>query len=155
MLRAQKNGNPLATVILMYLVFNIVHSIVSYPASRLSDYVGRKKILVIGYLFYASVYFGFALTHVSWLYWVLFAGYGVYMACTEGVEKALVADIAPSHMRATAIGLHATIVGIGLLPASLLAGGLWHYGGASAPFYFGGIMGVIASVGLWFVLKGV
>ncbi|HPT07082.1 MAG TPA: MFS transporter [Candidatus Omnitrophota bacterium] len=155
LLRAQNTGNSLAQVILMYLAFNIIYSIVSYPAAHLSDHIGRKKLLVAGYLFYAIVYLGFAITQAAHAYWFLFAVYGLYMACTEGVEKALVADIAPSHMRATAIGLHATIVGIGLLPASLLAGAFWHYWGASAPFYFGGIMGVVASIGFWFILKGV
>lgn len=155
LLRAQNSGNSLAQVILMYLVFNIIYTIASYPAAHLSDLVGRKKLLVAGYFFYAVVYLGFAITQAAPAYWFLFAVYGLYMACTEGVEKALVADIAPTHMRATAIGLHATIVGIGLLPASLLAGALWHYWGAAAPFYFGGIMGVAASVGLWFVLKGI
>ncbi len=80
--------------------------------------------------------------------------YGLYIGFTEGVEKALVAELAPSKLRATAIGLHATLVGIGLLPASLLAGILWKYVGASAPFYFGGIMGIFASISFWFILRG-
>ena len=86
------------------------------------------------------------------MFWALFAVYGLYMGFTEGVEKALVADIAPANLRATAIGLHATLVGIGLLPASLLAGLLWKYLGPSAPFYFGGFMGIVSSIGLWFIL---
>jgi MFS family permease len=89
------------------------------------------------------------------MFWLLFGVYGLYIGFTEGVEKALVADIAPDNLRATAIGLHATLVGIGLLPASLLAGLLWKFFGSSAPFYFGGFMGVFASVGFWFILKGI
>ena len=81
--------------------------------------------------------------------------YGLYIGFTEGVEKALVADISPSNVRATAIGLHATLVGIGLLPASILAGILWKFFGASAPFYFGGFMGVFASISFWFILRGI
>jgi MFS family permease len=154
LLRAKEGGNPLSVVILFYLVYNIIYSLVSYPAARLSDKIGRKKVLVAGYLFYGLVYLGFALNHVSANYWFLFAVYGLYMGFTEGVEKALIADIAPSELRATAIGLHATLVGIGLLPASLIAGFLWKYLGSSAPFYFGGAMGVFASIGFWFVLKG-
>ncbi|MCX5711242.1 MAG: hypothetical protein NT060_04740 [Candidatus Omnitrophica bacterium] len=84
----------------------------------------------------------------------MFAFYGLYIGFTEGVEKALVADIAPQDLRATAIGLHATLVGIGLLPASIIAGLLWKYFGPAAPFYFGAIMGIIASIGFWRVLKG-
>lgn len=69
------------------------------------------------------------------------------------VEKALLADIAPSHLRGTVIGLHATLVGLALLPASLLAGFLWDLLGASAPFYFGASMGLLAAVGLFVILK--
>jgi hypothetical protein len=87
--------------------------------------------------------------------WLLFGIYGLYIGFSEGVEKALVADIAPSDLRATAIGLHATLVGIGLLPASLFAGLLWKIFGAAAPFYFGSILGIFASAGFWFVLKGI
>ena len=88
-------------------------------------------------------------------FWLLFGIYGLYIGFTEGVEKALVADIAPSGLRATAIGLHATFVGIGLLPASILAGLLWKFFGPQVPFYFGGLMGIFASIGLWFILKGI
>ncbi len=154
LLRAKQAGNPLALVILFYLVYNLTASLVSYPAARLSDRIGRKALLVCGYIFYGLVYLGFAVNKSTQGFWLLFALYGLYTAFTEGVEKALVSDIAPSDLRATAIGLHATLVGIGLLPASLFAGLLWRFLGASAPFYFGGIMGITASVGLWFILRG-
>jgi len=111
--------------------------------------------LVLGYLIYGLVYLGFALNKSLTNLWFLFGIYGLYIGFTEGVEKALVADIAPLNLRATTIGLHATLVGIGLLPASLFAGILWRSFGAASPFYFGGIMGILASVGLWFILRGV
>lgn len=155
LLRAKDLGSPLRIVILLYLVYNITYCLVVYPASRLSDKIGRKKILVLGYLFYGLVYLGFALNHSIHHLWFLFGIYGLYIGFTEGVEKALVADIAPSGLRATAIGLHATLVGIGLLPASLFAGILWKFLGPAAPFYFGGFMGMIASAGFWFVLRDI
>lgn len=109
--------------------------------------------MVTGYLFYGLVYLGFALaTNRQWL-WFLFGAYGLYTGLTESVEKALVADIAPEHQRATLIGLHAMLVGIGLLPASTLAGVLWTKFGAPAPFYFGGVMGIFAGMALFFVLS--
>jgi len=154
LLRAKNLGNPLPTVILLYLFYNLIYAWAVYPATRLSDKIGRKKLLVLGYLFYGLVYLGFALNNSPANFWFLFGLYGLYIAFTEGVEKALVADIAPQDLRATAIGLHATLVGIGLLPASLFAGLLWKYLGASAPFYFGGFMGIGASIGFWFVLRG-
>lgn len=155
LLRAKFIGSPVTRVILFYLVYNIVYCLTAYPASRLSDKIGRKKLLVFGYLLYGLVYLGFALNSSLNMFWVLFGVYGLYIGFTEGVEKALVADIAPSELRATAIGLHATLVGVGLLPASLFAGLLWKFLGSSAPFYFGGFMGILASVGLWFILKGI
>jgi len=152
LLRAKDLGSSLSLVILFYLLYNITYAASSYPAARLSDKIGRKKLLVAGYLFYGLVYLGFARNDSPANFWLLFGFYGLYIGFTEGVEKALVADIAPENLRATAIGLHATLVGIGLLPASLLAGLLWDLFGAPAPFYFGGVMGILASIGLWFIL---
>jgi MFS family permease len=151
LLRAQDLGFDIATIILMYLVFNLVYALGSFPLGRLSDRIGRKRLLVLGYLTYGAVYFGFALASPLAL-WGLFATYGLYYALTEGVEKALVSDIAPQEVRATLIGLHATFVGVGLLPASALAGFLWNVFGASAPFYFGGGMGVLAAIALLFLI---
>jgi MFS family permease len=154
LLRAKTQGVSTPGVILLYLVYNIVYCLVAYPASRLSDKIGRKKILVLGYFFYGLVYLGFALNQSFSAFWVLFGFYGLYIGFTEGVEKALITDISAVNLRATTIGLHASLVGIGLLPASLLAGILWKFFGAAAPFYFGGFMGVVSSLGLWFILKG-
>ena len=155
LLRAQNLGNPLPVVILLYLFYNLSYAVVSYPAARLSDKIGRKKLLVLGYLFYALVYLGFALNKSPQNFWFLFGFYGLYIGFTEGTEKALVADIAPSGLRATALGLHAALVGIGLLPASIFAGLLWKFLAPQAAFYFGSLMGLVASIGFWWVLKGI
>ncbi|MGB9808561.1 MAG: MFS transporter, partial [Caldanaerobacter sp.] len=152
LLRAKNVGFNDADVILLYLLYNVVYMLFSYPAGRLSDRIGRKKLLVLGYLFYGLVYLGFGRLGFKSAMWWLFSVYGLYMALTEGVEKALVAEISPDHLRGTVIGLHATLTGIGLLPASFIAGLLWDAFGASAPFYFGGILGILASIGLLFVL---
>lgn len=152
LLRAKDVGFAPRTVLLLYLAYNIVYALFSYPAGRLSDRIGRKTLLVLGYLFYGLVYLGFALAQDQAHILPLFAAYGLYIAFTEGVEKALVADIAPLELRATLIGLHATFVGIGLLPASFLAGMLWDTLGAAAPFYFGGGLGFLAALGLWLVI---
>jgi len=152
LLRAKERGFEASMVILLYLLYNIVYALVSYPAGELSDKVGRKALLVSGYIFYGLVYLGFALAAGPSSLWVLFAAYGLYIGLTEGVEKALVSDIAPQELRGTLIGLHATLVGIGLLPASLLAGLLWDIFGPAAPFYFGGAMGMMAAFALWLIL---
>jgi MFS family permease len=148
LLRGKNLGYDDATVILLYLFYNIIYTLVSWPAGRWSDRIGRKTLLVLGYLTYGVVYFGFALAAPS-LLWGLFGFYGIYIAFTEGVEKAFVSDIAPKDLRATLIGLHATFTGIGLLPASLIAGFLWDAFGPAATFYFGGGMGLLAAVALW------
>ncbi len=155
LLRAKNLGFTPATAILLYLVYNIVYGLVSYPAGRLSDKIGRKRLLVAGYVFYGLVYLGFALVNApdqAWILWALFGLYGLYIGFTEGIEKALVSDLAPSNLRATAIGLHATIIGIGLFPASFIAGQLWDRLGPAAAFYFGGGTGLLAAVGLMLVL---
>jgi len=155
LLRANNLGFTPAVAILLYLVYNFVYGLVSYPAGRLSDRIGRKTLLVAGYVFYGLVYLGFAWVNApeqAWILWALFGLYGLYIGFTEGVEKALVSDLAPAELRATAIGLHATIVGIGLLPASLIAGQLWDRIAPAAAFYFGGGMGLLAAIGLMLVL---
>ena len=153
LLRASKLGVSTPTVLLLYLAYNLSYALVSYPASSLSDKVGRKRVLVIGYILYAAVYFGFArVTHTSAL-WALFIVYGLYIAFTEGVEKALLVDMAPDGLRGTVLGLHATLVGTALLPASFIAGFLWDWLGAPAPFYFGGGMGLLAALGLLYILR--
>ncbi len=155
LLRATGLGFTTSSALLLYLVYNIVYGIVSYPAGRASDRLGRKHLLVGGYALYGFVYFGFAFvgSHQSaWALWGLFGVYGLYSALTDGIEKALVADLAPGSLRATAIGLHATIVGIGLFPASFIAGQLWTAIGPTAAFSFGGAMGVTSALALLFFL---
>ena len=151
-LRARNLGMSVIAVLAAYLLYNVVYGVLSFPFGRLSDHIGRKRLLVAGYVFYGLVYVGFALTRGPEFVWPLFALYGVYSALNEGLEKALVADIAPAEHRGTFIGLHSTLTGVGLLPASLLAGALWSTFGASAPFWFGGALGLLAAVGLAVVL---
>lgn len=154
LLRASKMGVSASVVVLLYLVYNLSYGLLSYPAGRFSDRVGRKRVLVAGYLVYALVYFGFALVNKVSALWLLFIVYGIFNALTNGVEKALLADIAPADLRGTVIGLHAAMVGVALLPASLIAGSLWDLFGVRVPFYFGGTMGFLAAIGLMVILQG-
>lgn len=151
LLRMKSIGWTTLSALFLYLVYNLTYSLFSYPCGRLADRIGKKGLLVAGYILYGLVYFGFALLvpqHSQFLPWFLFGIYGLYSALTEGLEKALVADIAPEQQRATFLGLHATLTGIGLLPASIIAGGLWSLFGPNAPFLFGGILGILAAIGL-------
>lgn len=135
-------------VILLYLLMNVIYLAAAYPAGFLSDRLGRKRLLVIGYSVYGFVYLGFAVASSSAAIIGLFGVYGLYIGLTEGVEKALLVDIAPVSQRASVFGLHALAVGVSLLPASAFAGFLWDLFGASAPFWFGGVLGVLAAVAL-------
>jgi MFS family permease len=148
LLRAKTLGFNIKLIILLYLAYNISYALFSYPAGFISDRIGRKTLLICGYVFYSLVYLGFALTKTQNFVWVLFVLYGIYIGLTEGVEKAFVSDLAPDYLRATFIGMHATLVGIGLFPASFIAGFLWNILGAQAPFIFGAIISLLAAIGL-------
>jgi MFS family permease len=154
LLRARNLGHSDSTVILIYLVYNIVYALASYPAGRIADLVGKRHVLVVGYVIFGLVYLAFAWLNSPGATWALFGVYGGYMALTEGVEKALVAQLAPAHRKATVLGLHATIVGAGLLPASIIAGQLWDRIGPQATFTVGAVTGFLAAIGLWISLRG-
>ena len=148
LLRTADFGFTPARIVLLYLVYNISYALFSYPAGRWSDRIGRRVVLSSGYVLYAVVYAGFAFSGdvgKEIVPWALFFVYGLYSAATEGVEKALIAELAPPDIRASVIGLHAMIVGIGLLPASLLAGLLWSVAGPGAALGLGAVTGVTAA----------
>ena len=152
-LRAQNLGNSVLYILLMLVVFNIIYASVATPAGILSDKLGRKRVLVLGWLIYALVYFGFATASASWQVWFLFGLYGLYYGLVDGVSRAFVADLVPQEKRGTAYGLYHSVVGVTLLPASLIAGWLWHVVAPSAPFYFGAGMAIVAMLGLWILIR--
>lgn len=152
LLRSQNLGFSALKVLLLYLVFNISYAVFSYPAGRVSDFLDRKIILGTGYLCYSLVYFGFAIAKRSQLLWILFIIYGFYMGLTDGVEKAYITDLAQEDMRATILGMHGMLTGIGLFPASFLAGIFWKHIGSAAPFYFGGLMAMVSALWLLFFI---
>ena len=125
-LRSKELGLTFAHVILAFAIYNAVYALGALPLGRLSDRIGRKPMLIAGWLVYAAVYLGFSLASSSAAPWFLFAAYGLYQALSEGVTKAFIADVVPRHQRAGAIGLFYTVTGMGQLIASLLAGWLWN-----------------------------
>lgn len=153
LVRAGGIGFDAAQVILLYLWMNVTYLLISYPAGTLSDRIGRRALLSAGYALYGLVYVGFAMTDRQWEAICLFGIYGLYIGLTEGVEKALLADMAPPSLKASVFGLHALIVGIALLPASVIAGLLWDSFGAAAPFWFGGVLGLSSAAAVWVGLK--
>jgi len=154
-LRAQSSGAAVVEVLGMLALFNLVYSLLATPLGALSDRVGRRRVIAGGWLVYAGVYLGFGLAGSRPALWALFALYGVYYALTEGVGKALVADVVRPEVRGTAYGLYNAAVGLTLLPASVIAGILWQGVGGwagfgpQAPFLFGAGLAVAAAGLLW------
>jgi MFS family permease len=151
-LRAKNLGVSVVGVIGMLILFNLVYALLSTPAGSLSDRVGRRRVIVGGWLVYAAIYLGFALAKMGWHAWVLYAIYGVYYGLAYGTTKAMVADIVPEELRGTAYGTYNAVLGILDFPASVIAGilweglGTWQGLGPSAPFLFGGALALIAAL---------
>ncbi len=152
-LRAQNLEVPLIHVVLMLVLFNITYAVTSLPAGMLSDRLGRKRVIALGWLIYALTYLGFALASSLWQVWLLFACYGIYYGIAEGVARALVADLVPEERRGTAYGLYHGVVGLTLLPASLLAGWLWQTISPAAPFYLGAGLACLAMLGMMAIIR--
>lgn len=150
-LRGQERGLSVLQVMGMLLTFNAVYTILAGPLGALSDKIGRRKLILGGWLAYGLVYLGFALSQTGAQVWVLFGLYGVYYAATEGTAKAFVADLVPAERRGTAYGLYNAAIALTALPASLIAGilwqgiGSWNGFGPSAPFIFGAGMALAAA----------
>lgn len=152
-LRAQNIDVSLIQVVMMLVLFNITYALSALPMGILSDRVGRKRLIILGWSIYALIYLGFALASNTWHIWLLFAGYGLYFGAFEGVGKAFVADLAPEDRRGTAYGLYNGVTSLALLPASLIAGWLWDAINPAAPFYFGAGIAFLAMLGIVFLVK--
>ncbi|MFZ2635199.1 MAG: MFS transporter [Rectinemataceae bacterium] len=153
LLRAGNVGFDSASVVLLYFLYNIVSSLLAIPLGKMSDRIGRKRVLVAGYVTFALVYAGFAWAANKPMLIAAFALYGVFTAMTAGVERAFIAEIAPKELKGTMLGLHSTVVGIALLPASVIAGLLWNAFGPVVPFAFGASLSLAAALILAFGLS--
>ncbi len=151
-LRAQNLGMTVTGILLMLVMFNLIYSLVSTPAGSLSDRIGRRRLIIGGWLVYAAIYLGFALAQAAWQVWVLYVVYGLYYGLAYGTANAMVADLVPENLRGTAYGTYNAVLGILTFPASVIAGVLWQGVGSwkgfgpSAPFLFGGTLALIAAL---------
>lgn len=151
-LRAQERGLSVPGILGMLITFNLVYALVSTPAGSLSDRIGRRRVIIGGWLAYGAIYLGFALARTGWHVWALYALYGVYYGLAYGTTRAMVADLVPAGLRGMAYGTYNAVLGILDLPASLIAGVLWQgaFGwkgwGAAAPFFFGAALALTASL---------
>ena len=153
-LRAQQIGLSLVEILVLLALFNLLTTFVAIPAGILSDRIGRTRVIIAGWLIYGAVYLGFAFVTRAWQIWGLYILYGAYYGATEGVGKALVADVViASEKRGTAFGLYNAAVGISALPASFIAGLLWQKWGPAAPFLFGAGLSLAAVAALAVLLR--
>jgi len=154
LIKAKSTGFSDTSVILLYFLFNLVASALAMPVGQLSDKIGRKRLLVPGYLMFSACYLGFAFASTQATMTVTFVLYGMYTAMIAGVERAYVAEISPPELKGTMLGLQSTVAGIALLPASVIAGALWDGLGSSAPFLFGAVMSGAAALILLLFMRG-
>lgn len=156
-LRAQDAGLSVMGVMGVLAAFNFVYALLATPAGAISDRIGRKRVIVVGWLLYALTYAGFALARSALHVTLLYLLYGVYYALSHGTTRALVADLVPANLRGTAYGTYNALIGLLDLPASLIAGLLWQGAGGwqglgpTAPFWFGAGAAAAATVAflLW------
>lgn len=155
-LRASDIGLSPLHILLMLIPLTLVYATTSYPFGRLSDRIGRKRVIIAGWGIYVLTYLGFALVSPTWhvIYVILLFGiYGVYYGAAEGVTRAFVADMVPKEKRGTAYGLYHGSIGLSLLLASVTAGVLWEAVDPAATFFFGAAMAGMAMVGFMLFIK--
>ena len=151
-LRAQERGLSVAGILGMLITFNLIYTVISTPAGALSDRIGRRKLIIGGWIAYAVIYLGFGFAQAAWHIWALYALYGLYYGMAYGTAKALVADLVPAELRGTAYGTYNATLGILDFPASAIAGVLWQGVGGwqgfgpSAPFIWGGSLALLAAL---------
>ena len=152
LLRATELGVGAALLPVLWAMLHLVKSVSSTPGGILSDWRGRKPVIIAGWMVYALVYLMFGHATDAWHVWALFAVYGVYFGLTEGVERALVADIVPAARRGAAFGWYNLAIGLGALPASVIFGTIYDRFGALTAFSVGAAAAMLASIGLWIVI---
>jgi MFS family permease len=145
-LRAQNLGLGPGLAPALGFVFNVVYTLLSWPAGKLSDRIPRRILIILGYTVYAAVYLGFAMARSVRAVWLLMPAYGLYYGLTEGVMKAWISDLVPSERRASVYGVFNWVAGVTLFPASLVAGWMWQRYSPATPFYFSAALASTAAV---------
>ena len=153
LVKANEVGVKVAFIPLVYLVTSIVSVLLAIPLGSLSDRIGKERILVAGFLIYAIVYYGFGVTGSVATIIFLFALYGLYSAATDGIQKAFISDMIDSNKQGTGLGIYNALLGITLLPASLIAGILYDKVNSHIPFYFGAVTAIISAILMLFFIR--
>jgi MFS family permease len=153
LLRAKDIGISLSLIPMLWFALDMTRTLFSMPAGIISDRVGRRYVIVLGWFIYALTYFGFAFSSQPIHIWLLFIFYGFYYSLTEGTERAFIADLVPSELRATAYGIYRFAIGVGAFPASVIFGAIWHWAGHITAFSFGAGLAFLASILLLALIK--
>lgn len=143
-LRGQDLGLTTTAIILVYVLYNIVQTTFATPAGKIADHIGAQRVFAAGLVIFAGVYAGLALVQHSWGLWVLFPIYGLYIALTDGVGKAYVAEFITPQESGTYFGFYFTLIALGNLLASSIGGVLWLWFSPAVTFWYGSVMAVIA-----------
>jgi len=146
LLRAEQTGIAPAVLPLLWMALHLSKVFSSLIFGDLSDKVGRKTLIFSGWILYALVYAGFAFVSAPWQTWALFLIYGVFFGMTEGVEKALVADLVPKEKRGTAYGFYNLAFSITVFPASIIFGAIWTTFSAETAFLTSAVISICAAV---------
>lgn len=152
-LRAQNLGMTVGLTVTAYVLFNFTNSFFSLPAGYLSDLIGPKKVIFLGYLLFSLVYFGFGYAKSEIWMWILFPLYGIYIAMTEGIGKAYISKLIPHEIAASAFGIYQMLLGFTTFLSSFVAGLLWTNFGPSSTFYVSSALGVISAMLFLFLSK--
>ena len=145
-LQAQHLGVEKGLITIIYLVFNIVYAASSIPIGIAADRIGIRKTLIASFIYYSAIFLAFAFSTEAVHAWILFPLYGIYKGMSDGTQRAYLATLAPKESKATAFGVYHTVVGLTLLPASVIAGYLWDTTGPGATFLYGSALSLLAAV---------
>ena len=146
LVKTAETGVNKAYIPFIYMIFSSVSVTLAVPIGKLSDKIGRERLIIPGFLVYAVTYFMFGRFNSISVFVGLFAMYGLYSALVDGSQKAMISDIVSKDLRGTGFGIYHAVLGVTLLPASLIAGLLYDKVNANAPFYFGSAMALTATV---------
>ncbi len=146
LVKANEVGVKIALIPIVYLITNAVSVLTSIPVGSIADRFGKEKVLIAGYVIYAVVYYGFGVTTTTGAIIALFALYGLYSAATDGIQKAFISDLIDRNKKGTGLGIYNALLGITLLPASLIAGTLYDKVNSHIPFYFGAATASLSAI---------
>ncbi len=152
LLASTKSGFTVLSAPVLFLLFTAVTAATALPFGKLSDRIGRKKVIVLSYMFWALVSFGFIKFHSQPVIVLLFALYGLYLGSYEPVFKTFVSELAPPDLRASVLGVFQLVIGLLAFPASAIAGWLWQTRGFQAPFIFSLVL-ILVSINILSFVK--